>query len=130
MYINTEQIWAKIATVSLVANRNLTIPAMASVEAMKKELEQYQHDIDLLEDIVTNMKDNADKVGSQLTDQIQKIKEIVDKEGHAIGEIDGAGKGAREINESKQTKVQYISWILTLIFLVLIFVLQFTWKTH
>ena len=114
-----------------LVNRNLTLSGMSGLTAaeMRAKLEEYDKDLKILSDISGKMVENAEKINKELKDQLENIKDLIGDMDTAQTGIDGARDGMANVTEQneKANKAMYISWGLSVLFLIAIFIVQFVW---
>lgn len=99
---------------------------MATVEEMKRMLAGYDTQLDVLSDTSKRMLENSKQICQELKSQIEIIKDTNDK----MDDVQEAqNKALVTLEDIQKHKPTCISWILSVVFLILIFVVVFAWDT-
>lgn len=99
---------------------------MATVQEMQRMLEGYDAQLDVLSDNSKRMLTNSKRICQELKDQMANIADTNDK----MDDVQEAqNKALVTLEDIEKHKPTCIAWILSVVFLILIFVVVFAWDT-
>ena len=88
-------------------------------------MQDIDHDLDQLVEMTGVQKQNAVQIGHELNAQQAMLKDTDENMDRTQQKVDEAVLTTQDI---KNHKMSCLSWILSIIFLILIFVVAFAWR--
>ena len=88
-------------------------------------MQDIDHDLDQLVEMTGVQKQNAAQIGHELNAQQAMLKDTDENMDRTQQKVDEAVLTTQDI---KNHKMSCLSWILSIIFLILIFVVAFAWR--